>query len=298
MIPLLPPITIGISFFNAETTILDAIRSVYAQTHKDWELILVDDGSTDKSLELVKSIKDPRIRVLSDGKNKRLAARLNQISEMASYEYIARMDADDLIASNRIERQLLKLVSNPDLDLVSTGVCSLTDSNVPVGIRRAPKFESLNGRNLLLGRSGIVHASVVGRTNWFLRNKYRENIKIGQDANLWVRAFANRDLKIDFIDEPLYYYREDGNVTAKKLKGAYTQMLGTIWNDSGSVFSLGDRIQAYLVTLSKLGVANILHANNSLNILRERRNGDILSKEERERLLGEISFIQAVKLPR
>jgi len=62
-------ITIGMPFYNAEKYLADAIRSVFAQTYQDWELILMDDGSTDQSLEIAKSVDDPRVRVFSDGKN-------------------------------------------------------------------------------------------------------------------------------------------------------------------------------------------------------------------------------------
>ena len=89
-------ITIGIPFYNAEAYLADAIRSVFAQTYEDWELILIDDGSTDNSLAIARSVDDPRVRVYSDGKNKKLASRLNELTQLATYEFIARMDADDV----------------------------------------------------------------------------------------------------------------------------------------------------------------------------------------------------------
>ena len=130
----LPPISIGIPFFNAERFLLDSIRSVFAQTHQDWELILVDDGSTDRSLEIAQSIADPRVSVYSDGKNKKLAARLNQIHTLAKFDFIARMDADDLMATDRIRRQLTFLVriqiliSLPRVCLRSLTTQSLTEA--------------------------------------------------------------------------------------------------------------------------------------------------------------------------
>jgi glycosyltransferase involved in cell wall biosynthesis len=72
--------TIGIPFYNAEAYLGDAIRSIFAQTYHDWELILVDDGSTDRSLEIARAVRDPRVRVISDGQNRRLPYRLNQIT--------------------------------------------------------------------------------------------------------------------------------------------------------------------------------------------------------------------------
>src|SRR5438309_10301144 len=89
-------VSIGIPFLNARRFLADAVRSVFAQTCDDWELLLVDDGSTDGSLDVVRSIDDPRVRVISDGTNRGLCARLNQIASLARGKYLARMDADDL----------------------------------------------------------------------------------------------------------------------------------------------------------------------------------------------------------
>ncbi len=293
----LPPISIGIPFYNAEETLLDAVRSIFAQTHQDWELILLDDGSTDRSLELARSIKDPRVQVHSDGENRRLAARLNQMSGLASYDFLARMDADDLISPNRLERQIKILLSKPEVDLVSTGVCSLTDENVPLGVRCVASDYTITGASLLAGRAGIVHASLVGRTAWFRRNKYREDLTSSEDANLWIRAFSKDDLNVFFITEPLYYYREDGNVTSAKLRTAYREGLRTILQDAGSGFSTGEKIHGFTLVLAKLLVTHILSASGSLSYLRSRRNGPALSKTQKNCMQQEIDAILDVSLP-
>lgn len=118
-------ISIGIPFFNAEKYLEDAIKSVLAQTFQNWELILVDDGSTDRSLEIARSFVDPRIRIISDGSNRRLPYRLNQIINEAKYDIIARMDADDLMAVDRLEKQMKVLNENPEIDLVVTSLYSI-----------------------------------------------------------------------------------------------------------------------------------------------------------------------------
>jgi len=107
-------ISIGISIYNAEKYLVDAINSVLEQTYENWELVLVDDGSTDNSLKIAQefAIKDNRIRVISDGLNKKLPARLNQIINEAKYDYIARMDADDVMHPQRLEKQLQFLEKN------------------------------------------------------------------------------------------------------------------------------------------------------------------------------------------
>ena len=176
-------VTIGIPFYNAESTLLDAVRSVFAQTWIDWELILMDDGSTDDSLELARSIDDPRVFVYSDGKNKRLAARLNEIVRLARYPFIARMDADDLMTRDRIERQLRVLLEHEDIDLVSAGPVSMSDDLEPSGMRIPDDNQEITAWQVLAGRTSILHGALLGRSEWFRRNPYDESLPVSQDTN-------------------------------------------------------------------------------------------------------------------
>lgn len=213
-------ITIAIPFYNAEKFLPDAIRSVFAQSFQDWELILIDDGSTDSSLKIANTIDDPRVRVYSDGKNKRLAARLNEVTQLAKYNYIARMDADDIMHPNRLEIQIEILERNSHIDLVSTGMYSISNDDVLRGVRGS-SFDNPNLLDLLQKKTGILHASLLVRKEWYLRNKYNDKLKLGQDTELWYRAAKRNDLKIKIIETPLYFYREEGNVTREKLLRAY-----------------------------------------------------------------------------
>lgn len=291
-----PYITIGIPFYNAEATLLDAVRSVFAQTYQNWELILVDDGSTDRSLELAKSINDPRVRVYSDGENRRLAARLNQIARLAKYEFLARMDADDLISPVRLEKQMTILLSKPDIDLVSTGICSLSDDYKPVGIRCVASDYSITAGELLLAGTGIVHASLLARRSWFQRNPYKENMINSEDANLWVRSYSKNDLKIAFISEPLYYYREDGNVTKEKLLLAYRMIRQTIILDAKHRFGFFNKLKAVINNFIKTVLLRFFPVF-FLKAARARRNVQAVSKNQEDNIIKEISHIRSVNLP-
>lgn len=220
-------ITLGIPFYNAENYLADAIKSVLAQSYPHWELILVDDGSTDDSLKIAQefAVRDNRIRIISDGQNKRLPARLNQIIQEAKFDYIARMDADDLISPLRLEKQLEFLEKNQKYDLVSTGILSLKNDLSLMGYRATAENKNIDLQDAILGTTGIIHASILARKDWYLRNLYNENNKLAEDYELWLRAFIKNDLKVGFIEEPLYYYREDQNIKLEKLLKAYlTQM--------------------------------------------------------------------------
>jgi glycosyltransferase involved in cell wall biosynthesis len=213
-------VTIAIPFFNADKYLEDAIRSVFAQTYQDWELLLIDDGSTDGSLTIAKSIKDTRVRVISDGLNKKLAARLNEVTKLAKYDYIARMDADDLMSPDRIKTQMDLFKKNKDIDLISTGVYSILNNEDLIGYRGS-NFSNYTFEDILYRRKGFVHAALIAKKEWYKRNTYNESLPFAQDRDLWLKSSKNNDFKALSIKEPLYFYREEDNVTKGKLLSAY-----------------------------------------------------------------------------
>ncbi len=289
-------VTICIPFYNAESTLLDAVRSVFAQTYKEWELILIDDGSTDNSLKLAKSIVDPRVRVYSDGENRKLAARLNQATKLAKYDFIARMDADDMMSPTRIEKQIKILKHNPSIDLVSTGLCSLSDKNEIKSVRCVNDNHLITSKKLLSGGSGIVHASLLGRRAWFERNPYKESMIKSQDTNLWVRSFSKNDLNIVFISEPLYFYREDSNVTQKQLLLAYAMGRHTILADAKNNFGLRIKSKALANNIAKTMLVRFF-PSIGVKAAHNRRNATSASEVERKYIEDEINYILSTEVP-
>lgn len=286
-------VSIAIPFYNAESTLLDAIRSVFAQTHEQWELILIDDGSTDRSLSIAKSIDDPRVRVFSDGKNLKLAARLNQIVELASYDFIARMDADDLMSPHRIEKLLNILLENSTYDLASCGTFSIRDDNSLLGFRG--KFENNYTFNGLLEKSqGFLHAGLIARKSWYQRNKYNERIPVGQDTELWLRTAKANDFKAISIEEPLYMYREEGNVTINKLLKAYSverkEYIRLIDNPLRKLTYLN---KSYAKTI----LVKVMEATDTLRYLLARRNKDVINKNLIQNFRQDIQAIFNTKVP-
>lgn len=293
----LPKVSIGISFYNSELTLLNAVRSVFMQTHKNWELILIDDGSTDSSLEIALAIDDPRVHVYSDGKNKKLAARLNQIIQLAQYDFIVRMDADDLMAPDRIEKQLRILLEQNDIDLVSTGVLSLNSNREPVGARSVKKDHVLTPSNLIFSRSGIIHASIMARKSWYQRNCYNESFPVAQDKELWVRAYSNSDLNIFFIREYLYFYNEDGSVTKKKLLRAYKISRRIIKESAGLKFTKRLKFYSYFSYMLKSFIVYFSSFFGNLSYIRNRRNKEQLSVDEKKYYHKIIKSICSYTLP-
>lgn len=267
-------VSIGIPFFNAELYFADAIKSVIQQSFQDWELILVDDGSTDRSLEIAKQFakKDSRIRVISDGKNKKLPARLNQIIQEAKYDYIARMDADDLMHPNRIEIQLNILKENPSYDLISTGLVSIDDKNYVKGYRNVHNIIKADGSS---NSFPIIHASILAKKSWCERNQYSLNFPRAEDYELWCRTAKKNDLRIIVLPDLLYFCREEGNIFPSKLISSY--------RDGYSIrklYNLGGGATDYLKVILKCSIVRFLGVFNMEQILSKARNKEFLDKND------------------
>lgn len=275
-------ISIGIPFYNAENYLEDAICSVLAQTHKHWELILIDDGSTDTSLSIAKKYakEDDRIRVLSDGQNRKLPTRLNQIIDESKYDYIARMDADDLMSNDRLEKQLKILINNNKIDFVTTGCLTIGKNNELTGVVKGKDYQ-MNVVTILEGVTNILHASLLARKSWYLRNKYNKDIVQAEDFDLWLQAAKNNDLKYIVIEEPLYWYRVVENVTIEKIINGYNAQIDIINNNyNGFISSISKDKIVNRFRVKKI-IAKTLYRIGLLEILLKRRS----SKYENEQLV-------------
>ena len=288
-----PYVSVAIPFYNAEKYLADAIRSIMVQSYKNWELILIDDGSSDGSLDIATSIVDSRIRVVSDGKNKKLAARLNEVARLAKYDYLVRMDADDLIAIDRIERQMDILLSDASLDLVTTGVVSVADDLEYIG-HRGQNAVCPTLHQLITKEVGVTHAALVGKKSWFLRNPYDESLKVAQDFSLWISAAAKDDFKIKIIEDPLYYYREEGNVSAKKMLQAYKYERKLILKYTDGI----EKRKLWLKAKLKSVVVSVLSTFGLMHLLFQKRAKVKIDKDVINRLNADVLTIRRVRLNR
>lgn len=210
-------VTIGLPFFNPGERFLDALKSIYAQTHEDWELLLVDDGSTDRSGTIASSLKDNRVRYLRDNTNRGLPARLNQIAREAKGDILVRMDADDMMHPQRLELLIQSLRDNQKAHVVHSASISLDTQNKPIG--RSRSRISHPTENEVFRTGGILHSTIAAPKAWFLSNPYEESYIRAEDRELFVRTY--RETKYAYIDRPLYYYFHVGNVRPKAYARTY-----------------------------------------------------------------------------
>ncbi len=202
--------------YNAEKFIEEGIYSILGQTFSDFEIILIDDHSTDRSVELVRSFHDPRIRLFINEKNEGITACLNKGIALANYELIARMDADDICHPLRLEKQVRFMASHPDCAMVSSWVRLIDEDGAYI------RLEGTKNKYLyynLFFECCIFHPTVMFRREALEKaGKYR--FPFAEDYELFMRI--SRQFEIGGIDEPLVDYRlHSSNTHRVKKKAEY-----------------------------------------------------------------------------
>jgi glycosyltransferase involved in cell wall biosynthesis len=183
-----PRVSVLLPCRNGSQTLELALRSMLAQTFTDFELLLLDDGSTDRSMAIASAFNDPRIRILSDGMHRGLPWRLNHGVSCARGQYIARMDADDVSFPYRLEMQLAYLDRNPHIDLVGCRAVVFRDSGDVVGLLPfALDHAALCARPWR--NIPLPHPTWMGHRRWFRTHAYRlPEVRFAEDQELLLRA--------------------------------------------------------------------------------------------------------------
>ncbi|HVX26668.1 MAG TPA: glycosyltransferase family A protein [Parafilimonas sp.] len=284
-----PLVTIGLPFYNDASTLELAIKSVLAQTYHNWELILVDDGSSDGSFNIANKITDKRVRLISDGENKGLIFRLNQIASLANGKYLARMDADDLMDPTRIKKQIEFLVNNPDVDLVDTGAYSIYRNEIPKGKRGLNDINT--NKKEVIKHAVLLHASVAGKKDWFLNNPYDEQYLRAEDYELWCRTFSYS--KFSRIKEPLYIVRE-GKINIRNYLKSSKTIRKIVKKYGPGILSFFDLNKTLFVLRSKEFIYQLFSIFNAHHVLVNTRNKK-LTNEEKNHVTAIINQIKKTK---
>jgi len=207
-----PKVTVLMSVYNGEKFLRESIESILGQTFTNFEFIIVDDGSTDSSNEIIRSYDDPRICLAENEKNIGLAKSLNKGIDLCRGKYIARMDADDISLSKRIEKQILFMDQNP-----TVGVCGSWVNYSRSGkktVLRSPSDPEEIKANLFF-KNIIFHPTVIFRKELPSGDSvsYNENYLRSQDYELWARI--SHLSNISNIDEVLVEHRSHENAIYK-----------------------------------------------------------------------------------
>jgi glycosyltransferase involved in cell wall biosynthesis len=222
-----PLVSVIMSMRNSASTVGAAARSVLMQTLRNWEMIVIDDGSSDRSSSIVEGFHDERIRLIRESSSAGLAARLNQAVSLSRGEFIARMDADDICFPERLARQVARLREDAQLDLIGCGAVVFTSEGKLVGEMPV----GLDHRDIVARPFvgfPLVHPTWCGRANWFRNNPYDSRFRYAEDQDLLLRKF--RHSKLAGLDAVLLGYRQDRLALKKLLPGRATFMR-SIWRN-------------------------------------------------------------------
>lgn len=215
----IPVVSIALPVFNGARTLPLALQSILQQSFKEWELIVLDDGSTDESLFIAKNCIDPRIRVVADGRNVGLPSRLNQAIDLARGRFFARMDADDVAFPQRLERQVEYLLHDKSTDLLGTGALVFRADGEVCG--QFP-FRSAHAEICARPWAGfyLPHPSWMGRIEWFRKYRYRTSAVRAEDQDLLLRSYERS--KFAALPDVLLGYRQDSVQLRAVLTGRYS----------------------------------------------------------------------------
>lgn len=220
-----PLITIAMPIYNAGNDLRLAVRSLLVQTERNWELLLIDDGSTDQSIEEIGDlIRDSRIRLVRGDKNKGLAKRLNEAIDMARGEFLARMDHDDVSFPERLEKQVIALRKDESLDVVATRAILIDENYQEAGMFPS---EILHRDICKYPWRGFYfpHPAWMGRTEWFRKFRYREQgTYLCEDQELLLRSYPKS--KFETVNQVLFAYRIRTHVSLRKKWKTHLSWLG------------------------------------------------------------------------
>lgn len=213
----MPRVTVLLSVYNGLPYLAQAIDSVLAQTFEDFELLVIDDASTDGSLTCIQRYQDPRIRVVRHPQNLGQVASLNEGLALARAPYVARLDQDDALLPDRLQRQVAELDRRPDVDIVGSWVCYINAEGRRLGVTGMRVHDHGAFLGILLTFSTpFAHPAVMYRRRAVLdAGGYDPMAAPAEDYTLWCRL-ARRRRSGRAIPKPLMWLRLHGQQQSQK----------------------------------------------------------------------------------
>ncbi|MDI1256466.1 MAG: glycosyltransferase family 2 protein [Flavobacterium sp.] len=226
-----PKISVLMPVYNCELYVKEAVQSILNQTFTDFELLIIDDASTDKTVNIIKEFNDSRINLIEKQINSGYTESLNYGLSIANGTYIARMDGDDISLAERFEKQLAFLDTNPDVILCGSWYSIINSDDV---IALPENHEAI--KIGLLQNCCIGHPTVMIRSNSLNENdiKYNPEKEPAEDYDLWVRLLSIG--KLHNLPEVLLNYRiHNVQVSQKRSEQQQASSLTTKFNLLGKL---------------------------------------------------------------
>ncbi|UZJ39118.1 MULTISPECIES: glycosyltransferase [unclassified Prosthecochloris] len=208
-----PTVSVIMPVYNGNKHLAEAIESILSQHFRDFEFLIMDDGSTDNSQDIVRSYHDRRIKLYRTEKNNGIANTLNSGISIAQGKYIARMDCDDISHPERLRAQVNFLEEHPEIGLLGTGVVKIKKKRNSKAVFWPSSDPEI--KIDLLFQNPFFHPSIMARTDLLRKTRYDENQIYAQDYGLWV-ALASQTRFANLPATLLRYRTHEGQVTKTK----------------------------------------------------------------------------------
>jgi len=229
-----PQVSVVMPMYNSARFVRESVESVLAQTFRDFELIVIDDGSSDDGAAIIASINDSRIRLLRNAENRGIVYTRNRGIQEARGAYVAVLDSDDLAPPYRLKRQVDHMERNPQLAGCSGWAYTLW----PNGRRTMTGGFALPGSHLvpaLMFANWVTHSTVMLRTKFLPDPAYRSEFPLAEDYDLVVRLVQHG--RFEVIPEPLVDYRRNesgvSNSKAAQMESCVRRVIVTQLEDFG-----------------------------------------------------------------
>ena len=283
-----PLVTVLLPVYN-RPSVISTINSVLEQTYQNFELLIVDNASTDETRDVIKRIDDKRIRLIVNDVNRGQTYSINRGLKLARGDYIARIDADDLMLPSRLEEQVSFMEQHPEYGLCGCWVQYITDDDKKAIVVKTCTSDSAL-RTMQRIACGVYHPAVMMRTNFLMENgiEYNSTLKMAEDYDMWRQIL--KCAKGANLPEVLLYYRKGANNDSDKHRkitnqeGLYVrekicdedgmfpgktemkQILNIEKMDSISILQFFKCYRLYIDYLTK----NILSSDENFNIIKSR----------------------------
>lgn len=199
-----PIISVILPVYNCEKYVYEAVQSILNQTYTDFELLIIDDCSTDQTVSIIKSFSDARIHLIIKEKNSGYTDSLNYAITIAKGKYIARMDGDDISLPNRFQKQIEAMNANEEVILCGTGIQIIDSDRI---LKHPVHHDDIKVK--LCFSNTFFHPTVMFRKEAFADLNYNREFEPAEDYDLWTRLVFKG--KLMNIDQVLLNYRVHPN---------------------------------------------------------------------------------------
>jgi len=226
---MVPKVTVLMAIYNGEEYLKECMDNVLSQTYKDFEFLIIDDGSTDSTLDIIKSYKDHRIRLLKNDKNMSQVASLNIGLDHALGEYIARIDVDDIMLPDRLKKQLSFLIRRPEAALVGSWGEAIDKFGKSIVTSKLPVRKEEIIATILFGGFISIHSSFMFRKKSILDiGKYNEKFSFVEDYKLVIDLLL-KGYVVKNIPEVFVKYRfHDDRISVRDSKPQTERYLAAV----------------------------------------------------------------------